>query len=126
MPDQVLAAAKGSLTWRTIDAELAALAFDSLTDDLAGVRSEGGDRQLTFRTPGLEIEVLVRAGRSLIGQLVPPQPAVVELLSAESSFRSDVSGDGVFGFDDIPPGPLSLRCALADGDTTVTTQWLVM
>ena len=128
VPDHVLAAAKAGYTWRTIDAELAELAFDSLVDELAGVRSEGGDRQLTFRSADLEIEVIVRgaAERTLIGQLVPPQPGAVELVAADESRRFDVGPDGTFTIADLPARPLRLRCSLAEGETIVTTPWLTL
>ena len=46
----VLAAARGSFTWRTIDAELAELAYDSAldTERLTAVRSADTARLLTF------------------------------------------------------------------------------
>ena len=74
-PDSVLEAARASLTWRTIDAELAALEFDSAVDLAAtAVRGGEGPRLLTFAAPGLNIEVEVSPigpRRQLVGQLVP-------------------------------------------------------
>ena len=58
VPDDVLQAAKDSFTWRTVDAELAELVFDSALEELSGVRSGATvDRQLTFRTDEFEIEM---------------------------------------------------------------------
>ena len=128
VPDDVLAAAKASFTWRTIDAELATLTFDSATDELVGVRGEGSDRHVTFAAPDLEVEVMVygTVDRRLTGQLVPPQAAVVELLSDQGVERTEADEHGAFAFDAVPPGAVSLRLIVADGERTVTTEWLVL
>ena len=73
-PADVVAAAKATFTWRTIDAELAELTFDSVadTDALAGVRGGGGPRALTFEHDDVVVEVEVSehaAGRTLVGQV---------------------------------------------------------
>jgi hypothetical protein len=61
VPDRVVAAAKASLTWRTIDAELAELAFDSLDEAaLAGVRgATTAQRSLSFTTSDVAIDAEV-------------------------------------------------------------------
>ncbi len=59
LPEAVITAAKETFTWRTIDAELASLVFDSAAEELAGVRSTDATRQMTFRTTGVEIELVV-------------------------------------------------------------------
>ncbi|MGA9597612.1 MAG: hypothetical protein WBV06_15770, partial [Acidimicrobiia bacterium] len=59
VPEAVLDAARATFTWRTIDAELASLVFDSADEGLVGVRSTETARQMTFRTPGVEIELVV-------------------------------------------------------------------
>ncbi len=83
VPDDVVEAAKGSYSWRTIDAELAELAYDSTADatPLAGVRGVARTRTLSFEAPDLTVEVEVEeaGARTVTGQLVPPQPATVEL-----------------------------------------------
>ena len=73
VPAAVTEFAKAAFGWRTIDAELAELVFDSAVDELVGVRSEDDTRQVTFRAPGVEIEVAVMADgvRRIVGQLVP-------------------------------------------------------
>ena len=73
VPDRVLEGARAAWTWRTIDQELAELVFDSAAE-LTGVRSEDTARQLTFRAPGMEIEVMIvdEASRRIVGQLIPP------------------------------------------------------
>jgi hypothetical protein len=85
-PPAAVEAAKGLFTWRTIDAELAELAHDSLLDPAgAGVRALGQPRILTFETAELTVEVEVDetpGARRLIGQLTPPGPARLELRSS--------------------------------------------
>src|SRR3954463_7061718 len=84
VPPGLNEAARGSLTWRTVDEELAELMRDS-ADESAGVlvRSGGGPRQLSFESPRLEIELEVMATgpreRRLEGQLLPPGSAMVTL-----------------------------------------------
>jgi hypothetical protein len=77
VPERVLAGARAAFTWRTIDAELAELVFDSATEP-TGVRGgvEDTARQVTFQAPGVEIEVMVidDGSRRIVGQLVPPEP----------------------------------------------------
>ncbi len=123
MPDAVVEAAKAVFTWRTIDAELAALQFDSATEELVGVRSAETVRQLTFAADDLEIEVTVLSDR-IVGQLVPPQPGEITLRdrSGESSAQTD--GLGRFTIERIPRGPVRLTCGLAD--RTVQTEWTIL
>ncbi|MDH3499420.1 MAG: hypothetical protein OEM97_04810 [Acidimicrobiia bacterium] len=118
--------AKAAFTWRTIDAELAELVFDSADDQLTGVRSTGGARQMTFRAPGLEIEVVVMAegARRLVGQLVPPQAAEIELLYQGEVRSASSDSLGRFTFLDVPVGPVSIRC-MVEG-TTVQTDWMIV
>ena len=64
-----------------IDAHVAELIFDSLVDEVAGTRGVVPNREMTFSAPGVQMEVSVMAEgiRHLVGQLVPPQPASIEL-----------------------------------------------
>src|SRR5262245_16021611 len=58
VPAEVVSAAKESFTWRTIDAELAALSYDSvLTGELAGTRGQLDTRTLSFEFGPLTVEV---------------------------------------------------------------------
>ncbi len=123
VPVSVLEAAKAVFTWRTIDAELASLAFDSATDELAGVRSADTARQLTFRTDTVEIELVVVSGR-LVGQLVPPQQAAIVLHHGGEERTLSTDDLGRFAFDDVAGGPIRLTCTLADG--VVQTEWTIV
>ncbi len=87
-PGEVVFAARGSLAWRRIDADLAEVSFDSSVDRglaLSGVRGGDNVRLVSFEGPDLTVEVeIARIGdlRRLVGQLVPPQPAPVEIRTA--------------------------------------------
>jgi hypothetical protein len=125
-PDTVLAA-RSAIAWRTLDAELAQLTDDSQSEPLAGVRSGDLAALLSFEAPGLavEVEVLVAGPRRrLLGQLVPAQPGRVEV--RHRGGRLEVAADDVgrFTADDLPPGPVSLRCQGAGG-RWVETDWFL-
>jgi hypothetical protein len=127
LPDRVADGARAAFTWRTIDAELAELVFDS-AEGLVGVRSETGDRQITFRAPGVEIEVMLvdAEHRRLVGQLIPPGEADIELVSGDSvrPLRSDAIGR--FSVEEIEPGPVRIVVLGADGRRTVQTEWMLL
>jgi hypothetical protein len=128
-PESVLEAARASFTWRTIDAELAALEFDSAVDLAAtAVRSGEGPRLLTFAAPGLNIEVQVSpAGsrRQLVGQLVPAQPARIDVRHAGGVTTVRADQLGRFDVDAISAGPVSLRCHLGDAPSPpIVTEWI--
>jgi len=129
-PDGVLEAARASLAWRTIDAELAALEFDSAVDLAAtAVRSSEGPRLLTFAAPGLNIEVEVSPigpRRQLVGQLVPAQAARIDVRHAGGVTTVRADQLGRFGADAISAGPVSLRCHLGDAPSSppVVTEWI--
>ena len=132
VPLDAVAAAKTAYVWRTIDAELAELTYDSLFDDqpLAGVRSTTLPRFLTFvsESASLTVEmeaVTVGEGRRLIGQLVPPQGGEIEVRHAGGSVRLEADALGRFTADELAPGPVSLRCRAASG-ATVATDWVLV
>jgi hypothetical protein len=89
---RLLEQARFAYTWRTVDAELAELSFDSLVDGdvLASVRDDGtaalGPRMLGFGAVvdgedlAIELEIEPGQGRPvLVGQLLPARAADVEL-----------------------------------------------
>ncbi|MBT8202536.1 MAG: hypothetical protein HKN74_02550 [Acidimicrobiia bacterium] len=123
-PADVIQAAKDSFTWRTVDAELASLVFDSATDDLATVR--GGtvaDRQLTYQAGDVEIEVMV-SGNHISGQLIPPRVGHVELAAGAELLEARVDELGSFTFPDVPSGPV--RLTIRVGDQTIATEWTIV
>lgn len=132
VPSTVLAAGRASWTWRTMEAELAELVADTERAGLAGagVRSGDGPRLLTFQAPELTVEVEVAAygdRRRLVGQLVPPVAATVEVRCADHATPVVTRADelGRFRVDGVPAGPVSLVCRPGSGPTVVTS-WLVV
>ena len=63
--------------------------------------------------------------RRLLGQLVPPGPAVVEVRSPEHSLTVSADHLGRFAADDVPTGPVSLRCRGESGPLTETA-WVIL
>jgi hypothetical protein len=133
VPSDAVAAARSIFAWRTMDAELAELTYDSVLDDraLAGIRSaEPPPRLLTFESPALTVEVETAASgsrRRLVGQLVPSQGARLEVRHSEGTTTAIVDDLGRFAVDDLPPGPLSLHVQ-GSGETAVavTTDWILV
>ncbi len=129
VPPAVMSAARAAFEWRTVDAELAELTYDSWVDDreLAGVRGRGGRRQLTFEAPGLTVEVEVADGAApgLVGQFVPAHRGTVELRHGTGVLTLAVDDLGRFTAPHFPAGPLSLRCT-ADAASPVETEWVAV
>ena len=132
VPPAVVQAARDSFTWRTIDAELAELAYDSLLDDafLVGIRGDDGPRSLTFEAADVVVEVeVIDAGdqRRLLGQLVPPRRAEIQVRHSGGLVTVDADDVGRFTATGVAAGPVSLRCRVADTDTApVETPWVVV
>jgi hypothetical protein len=127
VPEHVLVGARAACTWRTIDAELAELVFDSALET-TGVRGEDTARQLTFRAPGVEIEVMVVDGttRRIVGQLIPPSELIVQLTTGDQVAEQNSDRMGRFAFDDVEPGPIRLTVLDADGTQTIATEWVLL
>ena len=133
VPPILLEAAAGALAWRTIDAELAELAFDSLLDqdEAALVRGPQQGRMLSFRASSLTIQFDVtgtRASRRLVGQLVPPQPASVDIRQGDTTVTVVADELGRFSAESLQAGPVSLRCRpeSATAGPPVVTDWVTI
>jgi hypothetical protein len=128
VPPDFLAAAQAAYTWRDIDAELAALTYDSALEqdrEPAGTRAQqAGLRALTFVSAHLSIELEV--GReSCLGQLVPAQPGRVEVqVVTGEAMPVTVDEVGFFVVRPVPAGWFRLRCHTAEG-ADVVTGWVV-
>ncbi|MGH9279625.1 MAG: hypothetical protein ACRD12_16180 [Acidimicrobiales bacterium] len=126
-----IAAAKSSFVWRTLDAELAELVYDSVLEEsaLAVVRSSQPPQLLTFEAPALTIEIEAATSgtrRRLVGQLVPPQPGRIEVRHSGGTVTVDADEMGRFTADDLTPGPVSLRYYSAGTSVGVTTDWVLV
>jgi hypothetical protein len=127
VPREFIEAGKAAYAWRTIDAELAELVYDSAMEEaqLAGqVRAEQAQlRALTFTTSALTIEIEVTTD-ALLGQLVPPEAGEVEVINPAGEARTQPIDDvGCFTIRPVPVGSFRLHCRTASG-TFVATNWL--
>jgi hypothetical protein len=126
VPADFVTAAKNAFAWHNIDAELAQLTYDSTRDlDLASsTRAETASiRALTFTSAHLMIELEVTVD-SLIGQVVPGQPATVKVqpkVGAETAVTADEIG--LFAIQPIPSGSFRLHCR-TDTGVEVLTGWI--
>ncbi len=127
VPDHVIAGARAAWTWRTIDQELAELVFDSAAE-LTGVRSEDTARQLTFRAPGVEIEVMVvdDVSRRIVGQLIPPGAFSVQLMVGDTVLEEATDRLGRFTFEGVAPGPVRITVIDAERSHVVSTEWVLL
>ncbi|WP_406119598.1 hypothetical protein [Streptomyces sp. NBC_00989] len=107
-----------------MDARLAELTFDSLVDAIPIRGATDVPRMLTFTAGELSIDVEVTS-EGLMGQVMPPQPAGIEVLNGPQALRpTTLTADamGRFTSDAPPSGPFALR--LRAGGEVVVTEWL--
>ena len=130
VPPDVRRAARAAFALRRLDAELAELTFDSWSDDreLVGVRGPAGARQLTFEGPTLTVEIEVGGGdeREIVGQIVPPQPADVDIVDQAGACRVEADELGRFSATTPLAGPVRLRCQPHGAGSPTHTDWLVI
>jgi len=136
MPPQLLGQAYRAFCWRTVDAELAELSFDSLVDreGVLAVRTAAAielePRLLSFGAvvegEDLAIEVEVSsaaAGSALVGQLWPAGADAVELQAADGATTTVAADElGRFVVEPVPRGPV--RLCLRHSGRTVQTTWV--
>lgn len=124
VPEHLVEAAKSAYAWRTIDAELAELTFDSRTDLVASTRSESASiHALTFTSARLTIEVEVTP-TSLIGQVMPAREGTVHARTRDgATTTAPVDEIGCFALEPIPDGPFQLRYRDQRG-ADVVTSWV--
>jgi hypothetical protein len=128
VPSWFVETGKNAFAWHNIDAELAQLTYDSNEDrrEAAVMRSETASiRALTFTSVHLSIELEVTE-HSLLGQIIPPRPGVLEIHTRAGEISTtEVDEIGCFAVDPIPDIPFRLRCRTADG-TDVLTGWITI
>jgi hypothetical protein len=119
---------RAAFTWHNIDAALAALTYDSATDDslLTATRAERATlRDLTFATPSMKIHIQVTS-KALQGQIVPPQPSTLELRTVDNpTIVLTTDEDGWFTVHPIPIGSFRLHCRTESG-VTALTDWFAL
>jgi hypothetical protein len=126
VPVGFVAAGKAAFAWRSIDAELAALADEVPSHEaLAGTRTEhAAVRALSFRADGLSIEIEVTAD-AILGQIVPPRAGRVEVQSLSGTEHTSVVDES--GWFSIRPLPSTMfRLHLHTGTGDVVTEWITL
>ncbi|MDO0938477.1 hypothetical protein QQY66_44660 [Streptomyces sp. DG2A-72] len=124
VPAELRRSAVEAYALRDLDARLAELTFDSLIDAIPVRGVTDAPRMLTFRSGDVTVDVEV-TGQGLLGQVLPPQSASIEVLSGPptappTTLTSDDMGR--FAGDAPPAGPFALR--LRTGGEVVVTEWL--
>ncbi|MFJ3305030.1 hypothetical protein ACIPSA_18280 [Streptomyces sp. NPDC086549] len=105
-----------------LDARIAELTFDSLVDAIPVRGATDPPRMLTFRAGELTVDVEV-TGEGLMGQVLPPQSARIEVLGGpQAAAQVPVDAMGRFTSDMSPAGPFALR--LRAGGDVIVTEWL--
>lgn len=127
VPGDVVEFAMAAFSWRDIDAELAALDFDSAESGLeSGVRSSATLRMISFQAGQwmLDVEYDETSGR-LLGVISPETSYRVDVHSSGAFYTTDSDDSGRFQADGVSRGPLSLVLRFPDGQL-LKTQWVVL
>jgi hypothetical protein len=122
VPAQLQQLAVEAYALHDLDARVAELTFDSLVDAIPVRGAVDAPRMLTFRAGDVTVDVEVSA-QGLMGQVLPPGPARIEVLTGPEAGAPLSTDDlGRFTGDAPPGGPFALR--LRTGGEVVVTQWL--
>ncbi|MFJ9713146.1 hypothetical protein [Streptomyces sp. NPDC101234] len=122
LPAGLLQLAMDAYVLHDLDARIAELTFDSLVDAIPVRGAEAPPRMLTFQAGGLTVDVEV-TGDGLLGQVLPPQSARIEVLGGPAAVQPlTVDGMGRFAGETPPTGPFALR--LRTGEDVIVTEWL--
>jgi hypothetical protein len=126
VPPGLVEAASNAYTWRTIDAELAELTYDSDSEVSVTTRSESASiRALTFTSARFTMEVEVTT-TSLIGQVIPPRAGTIEAQTRDgTSTLAQVDDIGCFSVEPIPAVPFRLHYRSREG-ADVVTGWITL
>jgi hypothetical protein len=123
VPPEFIELGKNAYAWHNIDAELAQLTYDSShePDRALSLRAEAASiRALTFTSAHLTIELEVSED-SVLGQVIPAQPGMIEIQGREGTTASTEADEvGCFLIRPIPDSPFRLRFRTAD-DTDILT-----
>ena len=133
LPAQLHQAAVAAFSWRDIDAEIAELIYDSLldTDAASLVRGPADQRLVSFAAGGMTIDLEVTSagpGRTVLGQIVPPQRATVDIRHPQDTVTVEADDLGRFQSGPLPPGPASLRLRPPPdaAGPAVITDWIAL
>jgi hypothetical protein len=127
VPPDVVRAGYAAFTWRTVDAELAQLAEDSMLAGAGSVR--GADtRLLTFEAPSVSVVVEVTEigeRRKLVGQLIPACSDTLRIEHPAGTTTVTVDGQGLFSAEELPAGPARVALTVPGGGAVVTS-WVTV
>jgi hypothetical protein len=126
--DSIVRAAQGAFAWRTVDADLIVLELDSSATATAGAAVRAGasaaPRTLAFHGEQLSVEIEIDED-GIVGQLTPPQPGRVRLLTVAGPGASTQADEvGCFAFPSPVSGPIRLDCRV--DDEHFVTQWVTV
>ncbi|WP_051828314.1 hypothetical protein [Streptomyces bicolor] len=122
VPAQLRQIAVEAFALHDLDARIAELTFDSVVDAIPVRGATDVPRMLTFRAGEVTVDVEVSA-QGLMGQVLPPQQARIEVLGGPQTASPVVADDmGRFTSAAPPSGPFALR--LRTGGEVVVTEWL--
>lgn len=122
VPDHLLQWAVDAYALHDLDARVAELTFDSLVDAVPVRGATDTPRMLTFQAGELTVDVEL-TGDGLMGQVLPPRSARIEVLGGPQPGAPLTADDlGRFLTDAPPAGPFALR--LHTGGEVVVTEWL--
>ncbi|MGF0175438.1 hypothetical protein ACQF36_34685 [Streptomyces sp. Marseille-Q5077] len=122
VPAQLRQLAVEAFALHDLDARIAELTFDSVVDAIPVRGATDVPRMLTFRSGDVTVDVEVTA-QGLMGQVLPPQQARIEVLGGPQTATPVVADDmGRFTSEAPPNGPFALR--LRTGAEVVVTEWL--
>ncbi|WP_427892684.1 hypothetical protein ACQHIV_07250 [Kribbella sp. GL6] len=126
VPAAFVEAGKAAFAWRTIDAELAALTYDSALHPPAAlaVRSESAVlRSMTFASDGWTVELELTPD-AVLGQLDPPEDGSVTARGDGGTLATaDIDELGFFVLGPPPTVPYRLVCSTRSG-ITILTGWI--
>jgi hypothetical protein len=121
--ETMIAAGEAAFSFRTIDAELAALTYDSLLDESMLVRSTGAPpRTLVFEGSGLSVELGLTPD-ALVGQLVPPVAGEVAIFTLDGEVAR-TSTDELGCFTLARPDRELARLHCWTTSTALLTDWV--
>jgi hypothetical protein len=123
--------AKASYGLRAVDAEIATLTSDSRLSAGAGMRAAAAPWLAVFDAAGLSVEIEIEPAQRpgswrLVGQLAPAGPARIGIRRHDGAVSwTDADDRGRFSADQLPGGPLSLRCERS-GQPVTDTEWIAL
>ncbi|MEU3338544.1 hypothetical protein ACWCQ1_16470 [Streptomyces sp. NPDC002144] len=122
LPAELRQIAVEAFVLHDLDAKIAELTFDSVVDAIPVRGAVDVPRMLTFHAGGLTVDVELSA-QGLMGQVLPPQTARVEVLRGLRTAAPLTTDDmGRFVYEESPAGPFALRLRTDEG--VLVTDWL--